>query len=593
MALPARNSEKFGALYSGNINRFKLQSQSLIVVLWLFIQLGPIFRFNPLSGNMIRNYFWGDQLVYLSISASGSAGLLRDVEPFTETGRSIYPSGFYAIVGWFSRLFHLPPASALNFIFVLVSVVLVILISQSLRKLFDFETAAFAVLVPLLLGTINTMTTGNWSFKLSSHAVIWPMAAGLYTANAESLNLLLVTLLVIFLVSARLHPSTDHFNTQLMWSAVFLGLLANSHTYGLILGMTITVLLLLDQAMSTSNRRFVIQSIPRIIQVGALYIAVLFLLAILDVAPMPRLLILWLVGFGLIGILTNTRHEKKQLLSFIFIAAIVAAPQILKTGAALVTHDAFLRSRQQVSATLSVPTLDLLFRNLPLSVLVLGACFVARRNGSLIHLRINLLLYFVWLSLSLNQMWGLSQEPYRFAINAQIPLAIFAAATIITGWQKAFNTQNLKFLLCFGLVLCIIPSSLEIHNFYTHRISRGVIQLDSDVNQEMLTVVSKAPAGLLLPDPCIEPAILKVISRKKLAVYSKGLAWPDNVALITQIVDARVNNVLDLVSAKQLEIAALLVDRECPAQWATLYSTHLKPILVDPTMRFQLYELLS
>ena len=121
----------------------------------------------------------------------------------------------------------------------------------------------------------------------------------------------------------------------------------------------------------------------------------------------------------------------------------------------------------------------------------------------------------------------------------------------------------------------------------------GVIQLDSDVNQEMLAVVSKAPAGLLFPDPCIEPAILKVISRKKLAVYSKGLAWPDNVELITQIVDARVNNVLDLASAKQLQIAALLVDRECPAQWASRYATHLKPILVDPTMRFQLYELLS
>ena len=541
---------------------------------------------------MIRNYFWGDQLAYLSISASGSAGLTRDVEPFTETGRSIYPSGFYAIVGWFSRLFHLPPASALNLIFVLFSVVLVILIARALRSLFDSQAAAFAVLVPLLLGTMNTQTTGNWSFGLSTHAVIWPMAAGLFAANAESLSLLLVSLIMIFLVSARIHKSTDRSHNKLMLSAVFLGVLANSHTYALILGMTITVVLLLDQTITRSNRRFVIPYIPRIVQIGILFIAILFSLAIFDVAPMARLLVLWLVGFGLIGILTNTRREKWQLLSFLFTSAIVAIPQIIKTGEAFVAHDPFLTSRQQVSATLSVPMFDLIFHNLPISGLFLGACFVAQRNRLRIYLRVNILLYFVWLFLSFNQMWGLSQEPYRFAINAQIPLAIFATATIIAGWRKAINTQVLKCFACFGVVLLIIPSSLEIQNFWTQRVNAGVIQLDSDVNQEMLSVVSKAPPGLLVPDPCIEPAILKVISRKKLAVYSKGLAWPDNVALIEKIVDARVNNILDIASAKQLVVAAILIDRECPVQWATLYATHLKPIGADPTTRFQLYELL-
>ena len=128
---------------------------------------------------MIRNYFWGDQLSYLSISAANSAGLFRDLEPFTESGRSIYPSGFYAAVGIVAKLGHLKPAMALNLSFVLVSLTLILLVTLILRGLFKSELVVFAVLTPVLLGTLNSTLTGTWSKALSSHAVIWPMAAGL------------------------------------------------------------------------------------------------------------------------------------------------------------------------------------------------------------------------------------------------------------------------------------------------------------------------------------------------------------------------------------------------------------------------------
>lgn len=559
-------------------------------MIWLFIQLGPIFRFNPLSGNMIRNFFWGDQMAYLSISAAESAGLLKDVEPFTETGRSIYPSGLYALVGWISKLANLQPASALNLAFIIFSIVLVILVAYALRNLFETDLVAFAVLIPLLLGTINTLTTGDWSFELKSHAVIWPMAAGLYTANAESLGLLLISLMSTYLVWRRLHPSPNLFDKKLLWSAVLLGLLANSHTYAFFLGMTIAVVLLLDEAVSTSTRPFAFPRITPFIPVCAIFLAALTLLSGLDVAPLSRLLVLWLIGFVLIGFFANTRHERLRLLLFLITSAVVAAPQIVKLGGAYIAQDAFLTSRQQASGALSVPAFELFFRHLPLILLVFIACYVARRNRSYLQVRVVGLLFFVWLLLSFNQAWGLSQEPYRFAIDAQVPLAIFATATIIAGWRSAFDTRVLKFLGTLSIALIVIPSSLEVQNFWAQRSNLGVIQLDSDQYQEMQSVALLAPRGLLLPDPCIEPAILKVISRKKIAVYSKGLAWPDNVTLVRKVVDARAINVLDLKSVKQLEITALLVDSECPAQWGRLYEANLRRVTEDQTLRYQLYE---
>lgn len=540
---------------------------------------------------MVRNYYWGDQMAYLSIAASGTAGWIKDVEPFTETGVSIYPSGLYAFIGWFSKLTGLPPASSLNLLFAILSGLLVALLARSLQQLFGTVSAAFAALVPLLLGTLNTLVTGDWSYELSSHAVLWPMAAGLYAANAESLGLILICLVASYLTVRGANPDKTLFDRNLGWCAVFLGILANSHTYAFFVGMSIAIVFLLDEAISENHRQGLSGRSSNLLVLGATFFSLLLLMAILNISPLLRLLVLWFAGSLLIGFISDTPRKRLQFVVFLSISAVVATPQIIKIMTAFFTRNPFLATRQETSSALAIPVKDFFFQQLPLCFLVLGSLLIFKQDRSKNQFRAVLLLSFLWLFFSFNQVWGLRQEPYRFAIDAQVPLAIFSVATIFAGWKVFQSSRKVKLLATFGLALIFIPSLLEFHNFWNDRKNMGIIQLDSIQYQEMKSVASLAPRGLLLPDPCVEPAILKVISQKQISVYSKGLAWPDNVELVGKIVDARVGGVLDLDSAEKLGVVSVLVDNECPAQWGTNYSSHLKRVSPETPSRYELYKL--
>lgn len=388
----------------------------------------------------------------------------------------------------------------------------------------------------------------------------------------------------------RLHPTDKRFDLRLISAAILLGLLANSHTYAFILGMTIATVLLLDKAIVESDQRFLTGTYQRVVVAIATIIVVLILLEITNVAPLSRLLILWGISFVSTLIFSKNREERVRVLLFICIALFVSSPQIIKMFGAVVAHDAFLTSRQQVSDSLTVPITTLLIHHSPLLLLIFIASIISHRMQKFAQIRILVILTCVWIFLSFNQTWGLSQEPYRFAIDAQVPLSIFAMALILQGWRFGLNTFPLRVLgLVFSLYV-FVPSVIEFQNFWSYRSALGVIQLDSAQYREMARASSEAPEGLILPDPCIEPSILKVVSRKKLAVYSKGLAWPENVDLFEQLVDDRVKNVLNLNAVRKLKIRSLLIDKSCPTQWVDIYKSELTPVTSEPLGRYQIYE---
>lgn len=70
---------------------------------------------------VLKDYYLPDQLSYLAIVADVRHGYFATVEPFTVTGRSIYPSLYYVVVGKIARALHLEVLTAWNLIGMIVS----------------------------------------------------------------------------------------------------------------------------------------------------------------------------------------------------------------------------------------------------------------------------------------------------------------------------------------------------------------------------------------------------------------------------------------------------------------------------------------
>jgi hypothetical protein len=453
------------------------------------------------------------------------------------------------------------------------------------------SSVVYALLVPIVLGTLNTFLSGKWSLGLKTHAVIWPISAGLYSANAESIGLLITTLIVFNFLIFRVRQSERIADLNLVGAAVLIGLLANIHTYTFIIGMSFGAIFLLENSLS--SRFEVIRSFKAavLIGIGSSFFLFLAFLRILNISPLSKLYLLWIVSLLLAFFTTRRRLIQKQICIYAAALIFFALPQILKVFNAITAKDSFLTSRQTVSKSLSVPLLDLVVRNSPLLILVFFDCFLSFRSSSYILFRFNFLVLLVWLLLSKNDLWGLSQESYRFAIGAQLPLVVLAAATIIYLWRSVLTTPFIR--ISEVLLLCIIAytSAIETRGFWNDRGNSGVIRLDTQDLHQLKIAALSSPTGLVLPDPCIEPSILKIVSGKQLAVYSKGLAWPDRVHLFEKLVDSRSRGVLEISIAREIGISAILVDTSCTANWANTYADSLTQVRPQAKGRYQIYVL--
>src|SRR5262249_15446061 len=103
----------------------KISTAALVISCVVLLTLSVFVAWHPIISTLIdggslndsiKDYFLGDQLTYTSISQNVAAGHGSHNAPLTLTGHSIYPSGYYYLLGLFAHWTHTPVFFAANVI---------------------------------------------------------------------------------------------------------------------------------------------------------------------------------------------------------------------------------------------------------------------------------------------------------------------------------------------------------------------------------------------------------------------------------------------------------------------------------------------
>ena len=143
-------------------------------------------------------------------------------------------------------------------------------------------------------------------------------------------------------------------------------------------------------------------------------------------------------------------------------------------------------------------------------------------------------LAFSGVMLTFNGVWGFGQEPYRMWIDS-ITVSLLLLAPL-TAWsiarlgQQPTAERSRLAPVAAGLAIALVGLSvLDAGSFRSYVRESGVISFDSARNVALGTVTAEVD-GLMTGGPCVDPQILKIASRKPVAFYNLGIAWPENRA---------------------------------------------------------------
>ena len=84
---------------------------------------------------------------------------------------------------------------------------------------------------------------------------------------------------------------------------------------------------------------------------------------------------------------------------------------------------------------------------------------------------------------------------------------------------------------------------------------------------EISTSVASSGTGLVLPDPCIDPFRLKVLTGVPTAYYNLGLAWPSHEPSFRALLEKRDSGSLDQPLAELAGVQYVMIDSACERSW--------------------------
>ena len=118
-------------------------------------------------------------------------------------------------------------------------------------------------------------------------------------------------------------------------------------------------------------------------------------------------------------------------------------------------------------------------------------------------------------------------------------------------------------------VAAVVLFALSLLDFGAFRVfvsNSGVIRFDTaryDALRELTTDVD----GLMTTGPCLDPQETKIVTRKPIAFYNLGIAWPENKAAIDVVLDAQRNGVFNPDAMRAADVRYLVTDSACATQW--------------------------
>lgn len=533
-------------------------------VLVTALLLRPPMGFIPWR-NEFRGFVSFDQLAYATIGNVAADGNSGFVEPFTETGRSFYPSMWYRLLGLVSGTFDVP-------IFVVWSVMGlgVILLAVFLVGLLAYVVSGRwwlpALLGPMLwIGPLSMVTFNSWFISADSHATLWAPYAMLYPLNAEAVGISLAAIALALMVWAVAQGSRGlkRSVTVLTAGAGAIGLLANVQTYAFLLAAAVLAWWMACWGLLRSRSRVTIG--VTISLLALTLVAGLLLKDALGALPLYGLMLLATLPGAWVVARDHLRVAWIPLVAF----AGLASPQILWTAWGTVSGDEFLAYRTETSGALGVPVWAWILGTLPIGMIWLAVTLASRRGAPVAVRALLLALGVAHVILTYNNLWGFVQEPYRFWINSAaltaMLLPLLAAWTLrgVDGgscWLPAARTS-----VAIGAALAIV-SFWSIGAFRDYVQYSGVLSLETPRYQAVTEVGAQAD-GLLMPQTCLNPSLVKIGTGTPVAHFNKGIAWPDNREAIEQVMAITAANVFEIGIARNAGVEYVMTDSGCENPW--------------------------
>ena len=522
------------------------------------------------SGNWLtafRGYFNYDQLSYAAIASDSAAGVSGLPEPFTETGHSYYPSLWYRILGWLAELTHASVPTiwtVAGWLSVAVCVAVIGLVGLRISR----QAWAPALVGPAMcLGTLSVVLHGDWFTTLESHAKIWGPYGALYVLNAEVAGFACVGAAMSLLLWAALsRPMTAIMRVTLLTiAAALIGVTANIQTYAFFVGIGIAFSWAAAVGLLRSRSRglLIATAVLIVVTLGggrliASHIGALPVFGLLIACTVP--------GAGWLA----WKYLKLVALPLAVMVA-TAAPQAVIVLHGYLDIDPFLTYRQDQSADLGISWWVALLASLPILSVWLFNVVIQRRTSSPAVAGALAGMAFSDLMLTFNGVWGFSQEPYRLWIDSVAISALLLAP--ITAWSVAQARKESPAkrgsalrIITVAMLILVAMSLLDFGAFRAYVATSGMTRFDT-ARADAIRSVTATTNGLLAYGPCVDPQELKIISRKPVAYYNLGIAWPDNKSAIDSVVDAYRAGAFLPDSLRNAHVAYLLTDSGCSFSW--------------------------
>lgn len=534
-----------------------------------WVLLDPIWNQSWLQG--FRAYFANDQLSYAAIAVTASKGNFWPVEPLTETGTSHYPSLWYLVLGAISNISGHPVYVIWSLLgLALVGIVLAFLGVVAYR----FSGLALAPLFPglaLLTGTLSVFTSHYWFTSISNHAVLWGPFGELFALNAGAVGIMLnVTAMAFLLSAAALSLSPKMRSAAVVACAAILGLLANIQTYSFLTGVSLAAAFLAIYGLLRYPSRS--RALVTTALITVLLLAGPFLATVID--PLPLFVMLLIATFPATYALIRAHAQVSAIAGVTFL--LLAAPQVVRTLAGIATGDDFLAYRQTSTVDLSAPWAVATVAALPLIgfAAFTGLTLIATRSSrNLSHQAFTAMLLALLIAIVLfteNDQWGFNQEPYRFWLQYSI-VAIFLLS-ITTAWSlRQWRDQAIpwRFVTASTAAIAVIIWTLsltDVLSFRTFAKQQGVITAQGERAEALQTLIP-TDAGLVLSSSCLDPQVLKLITRAPVAFFNRGLAWPQNRVALDPFLDPNRSRDLTVTELQAANITDILTDSACIDEW--------------------------
>lgn len=527
-------------------------------VLWHSLLTDAFGR--PALDAVIKDFYLGDQYAYLGIAANVEHGRSAFVEPYTASGSSIYPSGYFWFLGVVARVFGTNVVAAWNAVGMAVDVALCALVGAIGWALTRSRWAWALGPVPLVIGTFQHWTDGTWRAIHGAHAVLWPATASLFSPGAEPAALL-CCLLGLGLLAAE--PAQDGRRRVAAAAAAgaLVGVTLSIHTYVAMFAATATAFW------------FLVRAAQVVVGPGRRRLAVHLIVATIAVAAVPTsipVLRLGIVIVAAMGSFAWDRAARRAIgpaaAAFVLAAGAVAAPMLLRMATQLGDPSSFLYQRQAsgVATNLSLPVGSVLLHSLPALVLA-GGCLltvgasdrdagaaVAWRAAVVAALMASALLVF-------NESWGLQQEPYRFLPYGQVVVAALALPFLVLPLRRRTTALVLRGA-AVAVVGLTIPTTLQFA-----RETPAVVQFPRAEQEAMETAAASLPPdGLALLDTCVPKGAFKAFTGARVVGLNAGLAYPADRAAVQAVLDQQAAGVVpDGGALDRAQVTSFVTMREC------------------------------